>query len=237
MVKYIMPIKKWLGSANHAIEGILHAAKTQRHLRYHFYAAAFVLTLSYALGLTRNEFLLIALAVIAVLMAEMMNSAIEAMVDLLEPEHHERARIAKDIAAGGVFITAFGALVIGYIVLFSHIQRVFHKGLEIAKHAPWEISVIAVILVLISVILLKAYFGKGHPLSGGLPSGHAALAFSVCVSVIYITHDFMASILSFMLALMIAVSRVTSGIHRWIEVVLGAAIGAGITFVLFKVFM
>jgi diacylglycerol kinase (ATP) len=237
MVKYIMPIKHWLQSANHAIEGILHAAKTQRHLRYHFYMAAFVLTFSYALGLTKNEFLIIALATIAVLAAEMLNSAVEAMVDLLEPEHHERARAAKDIAAGGVFITAFGALVIGYIVLFPYIRRVFHKGLEIAKHAPWEISVIAVILVLISVILLKAYFGKGHPLSGGLPSGHAALAFSVCVSVIYITHDFMASLLSFMLAMMIAVSRVTSGVHRWIEVVFGAALGAGITFVLFKVFM
>jgi diacylglycerol kinase (ATP) len=232
-----MPIKKWLRSADHAIEGILHAAKTQRHLRYHFYAAAFILVLSYVLGLTKNEFLIIALAVIAVLVAEMLNTAVEAMVDLLEPEYHDRARAAKDIAAGAVMITAFGALVIGYIVLFPYVQNVFHKGLEITKHTPWEISVIAVILVLISVILLKAYFGKGHPLKGGLPSGHAAVAFSICVSVVYITHDFLASLLSFMLALMIAVSRVTTGVHRPFEVVLGAALGGGLTFILFKVFL
>lgn len=232
-----MPVKQWLKSADHAIEGILHAAKTQRHLRYHFYAAAFVLTACYALGLTKNEFLIIALAVIAVLTAEMMNSAVEAMVDLLEPEHHERARTAKDIAAGAVLITAFGAAVIGYIVLFPYIKRVFHRGIEITKHAPWEISAIAVILILIIVILLKAYFGKGHPLSGGFPSGHAAVAFSICVSVIYITRNFLVSLLSFVLALMISASRVTSGVHRPLEVVAGALLGAAVTFILFKVFL
>jgi len=232
-----MPIKKWLKSADHAIEGILHAAKTQRHLRYHFYAAAFVLLLSFVLGLTKMEFLVISLAVISVLVAEMLNSSIEAVVDLLEPEFHKRARAAKDVGAGAVLVTAFGALVIGYIVLFPYIQNVFHKGLEIAKHTPREISMLAVIIVLIAVVLLKAYSGKGHPLKGGLPSGHAAVAFSVCVSVVYITHDFLASVLSLLLALMISVSRVTSGIHRVLEVILGAALGAGITFALFKVFM
>jgi diacylglycerol kinase (ATP) len=232
-----MPVKQWLKSADHAIEGILHAAKTQRHLRYHFYAAAVILTACYALGLTKNEFLIIALAVIAVLAAEMLNSAIESMVDLLEPKHHEKARTAKDIAAGAVLITAFGAVVIGYIVLFPYIRQVFYRGLEITKHAPWEISAIAVILVLIMVILLKASFGKGHPLSGGFPSGHAAVAFSIFVSVVYVTHNFIASVLSFVLALMIAISRVTSGVHRPLEVVIGAVLGAAITFALFKLFL
>ncbi len=232
-----MPIKQWLKSADHAIEGILHAAKTQRHLRYHFYAAAIVLTVCYALGLTKNEFLIVALAVIAVLGAEMLNTAVEAVVDLLEPERHERARAAKDIAAGAVLITAFGAAVIGYIVLFPYLQRIFVRGLEIAKHAPWEISVVAIILVLIMVVLLKAYFGKGHPLSGGFPSGHAAVAFSIWVSLIYIAHSFIISALGFVLAAMIAGSRVTSGVHRPLEVVAGALLGAAVTFILFKVFL
>ncbi len=232
-----MPIKQWLKSTNHAIEGILHAAKTQKHLRYHFCAAAFVLTISYALALTKTEFLVIALAVMAVLLAEMLNSAVEAVVDLLEPEYHERARTAKDIAAGAVLITAFGAATVGYIVLFPYIRDVFHRGLGIAKHAPWEISVIAVILVLITVVLLKAYSGKGHPLSGGVPSGHAALAFSLWISIIYITGNFIAALLSFGLALMICASRVISGVHRPYEVVIGAALGAAITLLLFKLFL
>ncbi len=80
-----MPLRRWLKSANFAIEGILHGARTQRHLRYHFISAAVVLIMSYVLGVTRLEFILLSLAVILVLSAEMLNSAVEAIVDLVSP--------------------------------------------------------------------------------------------------------------------------------------------------------
>src|SRR3972149_5648541 len=113
-----MPLRQWRKSANFAIEGILHGAKTQRHLRYHFFSAAFVLFLSYLLGISRIEFVIISLAVILVISAEMMNSAFEAIVDLLSPGYSEKARVVKDIAAGAVLVAAFGAAVLGYIILF-----------------------------------------------------------------------------------------------------------------------
>ncbi len=140
-----MPLRQWLKSANFAIEGILHGVKTQRHLRYHFISAATVLLLSYILGVSRSEFIIISLAVILVLLAEMLNSAVEALVDLISPEHSEKARIAKDIAAGAVLITAFGAAVLGYMVLFPYVKSVFNEGLYIAKHSKEEISLIAFI--------------------------------------------------------------------------------------------
>jgi diacylglycerol kinase (ATP) len=230
-----MPLRKWIKSANFAIEGILHAARTQRHLRYHFYAASIVLIGSYALGVTRNEFLIIALAVMAVLVAEMLNSAIEAIVDILAPEHHESARAAKDIAAGAVLITAMGSIVVGYVLLFPYLKNLFQEGVDIGPRPREELSVIAFIIVLIIVVLMKAYFGKGHPLRGGMPSGHAALSFSVWVSVTYNTRNFVASLLCLMLALGIAQSRVTTKAHKPVEVVMGAALGALVTFVLFLV--
>src|ERR1039458_6869916 len=110
-----MPLRQWIKSANYAIEGILHGASTQRHLRYHFYSAAVVLLLSTILGVSKSEFIVLTLAVILVLSAEMLNSAIEAVVDLISPDYAEKARIAKDIAAGAVLITAFGAAILGYI--------------------------------------------------------------------------------------------------------------------------
>ena len=58
-----MPLRQWLKSTNFAIEGILQGAKTQRHLRYHFFTTGFVLVLSYILGITRTEFIVISLAV------------------------------------------------------------------------------------------------------------------------------------------------------------------------------
>ncbi|MBI5641335.1 MAG: diacylglycerol kinase [Nitrospirae bacterium] len=231
-----MPLRKWLKSANFAIEGILHGAKTQRHMRYHFFSAAAVLFVSYILGVSKSEFIVLSLAVILVLLSEMLNSAIETMVDLLSPEYSEKARITKDIAAGAVLITAFGAAVLGYIVLFPYLKSFFLQGFYIAKHSKEEISLIAFILVLIFVIITKSYFGKGHPLSGGMPSGHSALAFSVWVSVTYITGDFITSVFCFILAAVIAQSRVAVKVHSPWEVIAGALMGSFLTFFLFRLF-
>ena len=231
-----MPFRNWIKSANHAIEGILHGAKTQRHLRYHFLSAAAVLFFSYMVGVSNEELIIISLAVILVLGAEMMNSAIEAVVDLVSPDYAEKARIAKDIAAGAVLITAFGAALLGYIVLFPYVKTIFSDGFHIAKHSKEEISVIAFILVVIAVIITKAYFGKGLPLSGGMPSGHSALAFSVWVSVTFITENVYISMLCLLLAIWIAQSRLAVRAHTIWEVTLGAVMGATLTFLLFRLF-
>jgi diacylglycerol kinase (ATP) len=231
-----MPFRQWLRSVNFAIEGILQAAKTQRHLRYHFYIAAAVLLISYVLGVSRTEFLIIALSVIAVLLAEMLNTAIEATVDIISPEHSEKARVIKDIAAGAVFVTAFGVAVIGYIILFPYMRDAFHKGLHIAKHSQEEISVIAFVIVVILVVITKTYFGKGLPLRGGMPSGHAAVAFSAWVAITYITESYIVSLLCFVLALIIAQGRVVTKAHSQWEVILGSLMGASVTFLLFRIF-
>jgi len=231
-----VPLRQWIRSANFAIEGILHASKTQRHLRYHFYAAALALMGSYALGVTKVEFLVISLSVITVLAAEMLNTAVESMVDILSPEQSEKARAAKDIAAGAVLIAAFGAAVIGWIVLFPYIRVMFERGPYIATRSNEEIAVIAFVLVLILVVLMKGYLGRGHPLSGGMPSGHSALAFSVWMSVTLGTGSPFASVLCFVLALAIAQSRLATRVHRPWEVVLGGVLGAAVTLILFLLF-
>jgi len=231
-----MPLRKWLKSTNFAIEGILQGAKTQRHLRYHFFSAAIVLFLSFLLGVTRMEFVIISLAVMLVITAEMLNSAVEVVVDILSPEYSEKARVAKDIAAGAVLISAFGAAVLGYIILFPYLKMIFLNGFSIAKHSKEEIALIAVILVLILVIITKSHFGKGHPLRGGMPSGHSALAFSVWISVTYLTGNFLVSLLCLVLSVWIAQSRVAVKAHNPWEVVLGGLMGAAVTFLLFRLF-
>ncbi len=229
-----MPLKQWIKSVNFAIEGILHAAKTQRHLRYHFYAAVIVLLLSYTVGVTRIEFLIIALSVIAVLLSELFNTAIENLVDILSPSHSEKARIVKDIAAGAVLVTALGAATIGYIILFPYIDKVLQQGIRITRHPKAEVAVIAFVILLMIVLIVKTFFGKGRPLKGGMPSGHSALAFSAWVSITFITENTLAFVLCFCLAALIAQSRVRTKIHtRW-EVILGALIGSSVTFLLFK---
>jgi diacylglycerol kinase (ATP) len=232
-----MPLRKWVESTNYAIEGILHAVKTQRHLRYHFCTALLILLLSLIFGISQSEFIAIAIAVMVVLGVEMLNTAVEATVDILFKEYDTRAKIIKDIAAGAVLTVSMGAAVVGYIIFLPYFTDAFSSGLKIAKHAGKDISVIALIVVLILVIITKTFFGRGLPLRGGMPSGHAAVAFSVWVAVTFLSEAFLPSFLILILAVLIAQSRVTVGIHKPWEVVLGALLGSVVTFFLFKVFL
>jgi diacylglycerol kinase (ATP) len=231
-----MPLRKWITSANFAINGILHAAQTERHMRYHFYAAIIVLIASFSLGITRYEFVAIAIVVILVLLAEMINTAIEAVVDLVSEEFNIKAQAAKDIAAGAVLVTASGALAIGYIILFPYCKKAFKEGITLVNHSHEDVALIALTITFIAVIILKAYLGRGLPLRGGMPSGHAAVSFSIWTIVTIISKTLLPSLLVFALALIIAQSRVSTGAHRPSEVVAGAMLGMVITFSLFMLF-
>jgi diacylglycerol kinase (ATP) len=231
-----MPLRKWIQSTNHAIEGILHAAKTQRHMRYHFYAAIIVLIGSFLLGVSWTEFAVLVILVVVVLSIEMLNTSIEVITDVLFKEYDQRAKTIKDIAAGAVLISAIGAAVIGYVILFEPVKNLYYSGLRVAKHAPSDISVVALVIVLILVVITKAFYGKGEPLRGGMPSGHAAVSFSIWIAVTMISESFMPSMLVFIMAILIAQSRVAVGVHRPVEVLVGALLGISVTFLLFKVF-
>lgn len=231
-----MKPKNWFESVNLAIEGILYAAKTQRHMRYHFWVAAAILIFSLFLSITKLEFLILAFAILFVLFAEMINTAIEATVDLLSPSYSKLAKIAKDTAAGAVLIASIGAVVTGYLVLYPHLREPFTKGIEFAKNSPEHITFIALVIVIIAVIMSKAYSKKGRPLYGGMPSGHAAVAFAIWIAVTLITQNALIAILIFILAGVISHSRIALGAHTMFEVILGAVFGALITLFLFQLF-
>jgi diacylglycerol kinase (ATP) len=232
-----MPLRKFIDSANNAINGILHAAKTQRHMRYHLFAAILLLIFSLILGISWTEFAVLVVLAIIVISTEMMNTALETITDILFKEYDNRAKIIKDTAAGAVLITALGASVIGYIILFAPLKKIFHEGLTIAKHAGEDIAAISLVVVLILVVLIKTIFGKGTPLRGGMPSGHAAVAFSAWTAVTFMTEGFLPSLLVFLLAVFIAQSRVATGIHKPWEVIFGALVGIAVTFCLYSLFL
>ena len=87
---------------------------------------------------------------------------------------------------------------------------------------------------------VKAFTGSGTPLRGGLPSGHAAVAFSGWVAVTLVLHDsphrFLVSTLTFIMAFLVAQTRVETGVHSAFEVTSGGLIGALMTLALFQVF-
>jgi len=104
--------------------------------------------------------------------------------------------------------------------------------------APAEITLAALILVIMIVIATKAWTGRGTPLRGGLPSGHAAVAFAGWMAATYVTtdrHRFLISSITFIMALLVAQTRVESGVHSALEVLYGGAVGALVTLVVFQV--
>mgnify|MGYP001039322702 CR=1 FL=1 len=231
-----MPLRNWIISANHAIEGILHAAKNQRHVRYHLIVAVIVLFLGYSLGITRLEFVAIAICVMIVLLAELFNSIVEMIVDRLSPEVSDFARTVKDMAAGAVLLVAIGSALVGYVILFPYIKRALYGSPIISSHTREDVAVIAVLVVLILVIILKAYTGKGTPLRGGFPSGHAAISFSIWLSITLMVHNLLVSILTLVLAVAISQSRIAVQAHTPKEVIAGAILGLLITGLLFLIF-
>ena len=220
---------RFIDSVNCAIEGILYTARTQKHMRHHFAAAILILTAALLLRVSSVEFMLIALAVSFVLFAELLNTAIEVVVDMISPDFHPMAKIAKDVAAGAVLVAAFGTAILGYLVLAKYLFP-FHRGVLAMVGTSSEIgTVVAVVVVLIAVIILKALTGKGTPLKGGVPSGHSAIAFSIATSVSFHTQDPLISLLCFILAAMVSHSRLLLHIHTIREVILGALTGTLVT--------
>jgi diacylglycerol kinase (ATP) len=221
---------------NYAIEGILHAARTQRHIRYHLFATMLLLLSCFSLGINREEFIILSIVAMIVIVSEMFNSIVEEIVNIVSPKKTVQARIIKDMAAGAVLLTAAVALVVAYFLVTPYVRFYIKHGISIAKHTSPDIGFCTVLVVMILVIMIKAYTGKGHPLRGGMPSGHTALAFSLWMAISYTTRIWYVSVPVFILASAVGASRVISKIHYVHEVVAGAILGSGVALLLYTVF-
>lgn len=220
---------RWIESVNCAIEGILWTVSSQRHMRWHFYAAAVVLLVALLLSVPALEFMLLAFAVTLVLFAELINTALEVVVDLVSPDYHPLAKKAKDVAAGAVLIASIGAAVMGYLALSRHLFAPLTGGINKLGTIPGEVAVVSVLVVTILVVLLKARYGRGTPLHGGMPSGHSAVACSIASSIAFSGAGTLITLLALSLAVMVSHSRLLLGIHTLREVLAGASLGVGIT--------
>ncbi len=205
-------------------------------MRIHFIAAIVVLLAALFLKVSPLEFALLALSILSVLCAEMFNTSVEAVVDLVSPGYHPLAKVAKDTAAGAVLITACGAAIMGYLILAKYILPRYGEILAMFGTASDIGTVVSVLIVVIIVVIVKSATGTGTPLRGGLPSGHAAVAFSIATAVSLNTIDPLISVLSLSLALMVSHSRLLMKIHTMSEIIIGACIGSGITLMVLQLF-
>jgi diacylglycerol kinase (ATP) len=224
-------------SFNFAIEGLVHVLRTQRNMRVHFAVAVVVIILAVLVGVSRIELIALLISIAFVLVAEMVNTAIEGAIDAATTSFDPMAKLAKDIAAGAVLIASLNAVAVGYLVFAGKAADKSGRVLDRIRDAPATLTLIALVLTVFIVIATKAWTGRGTPLRGGLPSGHAALAFAGWMAATYIvgdSHRFVVSALTFIMALLVAQTRVESGVHSALEVAYGGALGALVTLSVFQ---
>jgi diacylglycerol kinase (ATP) len=168
----------------------------------------------------------------------MVNTAVEEMIDLSTGRYDPRAKVAKDVAAGAVLVSAVVAATIGYLVFVDRIRSPTYHLLNEVRAIPANLTIIALALTVIAVVTVKAVSGRGTPLRGGLPSGHAAVAFGSWMAITLVTADFqhrvLISTLAFLMAFLVAQTRVESGIHSTREVAFGGVLGTLVTLLLFQ---
>ena len=230
-----MKVKKLVDSFNYAIEGIIYSIRTQRNMKIHMIAAILVLVATFFYDLSKIELLIITITISLVIVAEMINTAVEAAIDATTNFYHPLVKIAKNVAAGAVLVSAINSVLVGYVIFWDRLTP-FNRTvmLKLKKSDPDMIFFILVI-VCIATVVVKAIIDEGTPLRGGMPSGHSTIAFSVATAITLLTDEPLIMVLSYLIAVIVAQSRVDSKIHSILEVIFGAIFGTLLTLLLFKV--
>ena len=224
-----MKIKKMVESFNYAINGIIETVRTQRNMKIHIFAALCVLLACFLFDVSKIEFLILAITITLVLGAEIINTAIEATIDMSTNHYHPLAKIAKNASAGAVLVTAVNALLVGYIIFWDKISNLSYDVIHKVKESEPYMIFIALVFVVLATLIIKSIFGEGTPLRGGMPSGHSALSFSIATAISLITEEPICIVLSYLMALITAQSRVDSNVHSIWEVIVGALFGTLLT--------
>ncbi|TPE45539.1 diacylglycerol kinase [Pontibacter mangrovi] len=113
--------KKRYNSFRFALRGISSAVRSEPHMRLHVLAAVAVAALGFAFDVTKTEWCLLVGSMGLVVTAEIMNTAIETVVNLVSPKYNPLAGKAKDLAAGAVLITAITAAIIGTVIFLPYL--------------------------------------------------------------------------------------------------------------------
>mgnify|MGYP001053514574 FL=1 len=117
--------KKQLRSFGYAWKGIRCCVGKEQNLSFHLIVTVLTIIAGFLLDITRTDWMIVILCIGVVIAAELFNTAIEKLVDLVSPERHPIAGQAKDIAAGAVLVCAATAAIIGLIVFIPYLTRFF----------------------------------------------------------------------------------------------------------------
>lgn len=149
----------------HAMEGLSYVYLTERNMRIHVFAATLVGSFCVALGVGRVEVLMVVSAVAGVLLAEVINTLTESLVDVIEPRYHPAVKVVKDVAAAGVLIASLFAVFIGAVAFLPALMELPERlaGL-VRERLPFFLAYVCVLVVpsLVGLFFVEFRFPKGR---------------------------------------------------------------------------
>ena len=235
-----------LDAWKNATNGIIYATTTQRNIKIQLLIAVLVVIVSLFFDLNRAEFLCFLFTIILILFAEMCNTAIETVVDLYVDVYHPKAKIAKDVAAGGVVVTTINALIVAYFLFFDKISNIGLNFIKNVAESPIHLAFSTIVIVIIAALTLIAIARTNKYKSLNLkfvPSGFTTFAFAAN-TIIWLMVDKMTNneamnivilTLSLVLSILVAASRIEAKAHKVTEIIFSACVGIMLVLIIYGI--
>ena len=222
--------KNFLQACSNAVNGIVYSATTQTNIRKQLIIGFIVMMLSLFYNFTTSEFLIVTMSIFFVIFAELVNTAIETVVDLLVDVYHPKAKIAKDVAAGAVVLAAINSIVVLYFLFFreARLTDMSNSLLKYISSTNAHITFVGLIITVIVIIAVKSYtegkkFKTCNP-NSVVPSGQSAIAFAILSSIWFNTKNLFVFALALTLSILVIGNRMNDK-RSFAEVIFGACMG------------
>ncbi|SHE64792.1 diacylglycerol kinase (ATP) [Seinonella peptonophila] len=224
-----MWVHKFLKSIGYALEGLKYTLTTQRNMRIHFVIALVVLIISFYLPLNRLEVLILFLSIAMVLFAELLNTVLETIVDMVTQEFHPLAKIAKDVAAGAVLLTVGLAVIVGISIFYPYLNLLFVGVISEPLRLPSVQLAGMIAFTFLFTLMLKGWLSRYNRQSFE-PSIAVSIASCIAALITFVIGNLAIAILSYLLVTMLVASRYRMK-PDWVPLGMGALIGTAIAII------
>ena len=218
--------KSLVGAMRYALNGIIHAFKTERNLRIDYIIGTLVLLCSLFFDFSKTEMVCLILTIGFVIFSEMINTTVEYIVDLITQEYNENAKAAKDIAAGGVFISGGISVIVAYFLFVDKLSKASTTMLTsiLSSRAHLLVTVLFVV-VLLTVVIKGIVCKKRENYVEAFPSTRVTVSFELAIYLYIITRSFLVGGIAMVLALIISSLKKEKDNVSYLHLIFSALLG------------
>lgn len=219
--------KTFFSATKNALNGIIHAFKTEKNLRLDYLIGALVFVVSLFFDFSKLELICLVITIGFVIFAEMINSTVEYIVNLVKTEYDLNAKAAKDIAAGGVLIASAISVIVAYLLFVDKIRQASTALLTAVLSSKAHMLVTILFIATILVVILKGVLSKDKDNNyvKSFPSARVTISFALSTYLFVITKNLLVGGVAFALSFMVSSIKRENDKTTMMQIVLSALLG------------